>query len=184
MKILSCKTFCTMKLYSILYTLVLLLHSTMQNLDTQQKQSVSHLVCSVDGGPCLEEYPHHTGVTFVGCYYQRSIPILWGKVERATNTMQSKACRARHYGCPILLCYLCLRLLVDKILLCCVHGSLTPAFVAIWLMGQTSRCCSKHFTDGTTTTQYIHTHIIMKAGKGLGMTWRWQLVMILNKNLF
>ena len=34
----------------------------------------------------------------------------------------------------LLLCYLCLRLLFDKLLICCGHGSLTPAFVAI--------CCS------------------------------------------
>ena len=39
--------------------------------------SVSHLVGGVDCGPCLEECPHHTGMTVVRCHHQRSRPILW-----------------------------------------------------------------------------------------------------------
>ena len=38
--------------------------------------SVSHLVGGVDSGTCLEEYPHHTGMTLLGCHHQRSSPIL------------------------------------------------------------------------------------------------------------
>ena len=60
------------------------------------KRSVSHLVSGVDVGPSLEEYPHHTGVTLAGCYYQRSVPTLWGKEEWDTNMLQS-------YGHPVTL---------------------------------------------------------------------------------
>ena len=42
----------------------------------------AHLGSGVDGGPCLKEYPHHTGVTMVGCYHQSSYSILWREVER------------------------------------------------------------------------------------------------------
>ena len=53
---------CVMKFpASILYTVVL--HKISK---PSIKQSVSHLVGGVDGGPCLEEYPHHTAVTIVG----------------------------------------------------------------------------------------------------------------------
>jgi len=38
---------------------------------------VSHLVGGVDSGTCLEECPHHTGMTLKGCHNQRSRPILW-----------------------------------------------------------------------------------------------------------
>ena len=41
-----------------------------------QLWTVSHLHGGVDVGPCLEENLHYTGVTFVGCYHQRSTPIL------------------------------------------------------------------------------------------------------------
>ena len=46
----------------------------------------------------------------------------------------------------LLLCYLpvCPKLLVDKLLVCRVHGSLTPAFVAI--------CCS---TNGEGTQTWV-----------------------------
>ena len=39
--------------------------------------SVSHLVGGVDSGTCLEEYPHHTEMTLLGCHHQRSKAILW-----------------------------------------------------------------------------------------------------------
>ena len=31
----------------------------------------------VDSGSCLEEYPHHTEMTLLGCHHQRSKAILW-----------------------------------------------------------------------------------------------------------
>ena len=39
--------------------------------------SVSHLVGGVDSGTCLEENPHYTEMTLLGCHDQRSSPILW-----------------------------------------------------------------------------------------------------------
>ena len=76
---------------SILYTVVVC-GSVLHKISIPgMKQSVSHLVGDVDGGPCLEEYPHHTGVAFVGCYCQRSASTLWGDVERVNNMMQGKA---------------------------------------------------------------------------------------------
>ena len=44
---------------------------------TSQVISVSHLVGGVDSGTCLEECPHHTGMTLLGCHHQRSKAILW-----------------------------------------------------------------------------------------------------------
>jgi len=38
---------------------------------------MSHLVGGVDSGTCLEECPHHAGMTLKGCHHQRSRPILW-----------------------------------------------------------------------------------------------------------
>ena len=80
------QTFMNWKFLAIWYTVV---YCSKPGL----KRSASHLVSSVDVGPCLEEYLHHTGVAFAGCYCQRSVSTLWGKVERDTNMMQS-------YGFP------------------------------------------------------------------------------------
>ena len=64
----------------MLYTVVLLYTAcssvTHNILILSMKRSVSHLGSGVDIGPCLEQYPHHTGVTFVGCYHQSSSPFL------------------------------------------------------------------------------------------------------------
>ena len=53
------------------------------------EQSVSHLCSGVDGGPHLEECRHHTEVATVRCYDQRSVPTLWGEVERANLMIHS-----------------------------------------------------------------------------------------------
>ena len=65
----------------------------------------------------------------------------------------------------LLLCYLpvCPRLLVDKLLVCHVHGSLPPEFVAIYCLTngrypnlgeiRHSAVLYKHFSDGGITTQ-------------------------------
>ena len=45
--------------------------------------SASHLVGGVDSGTCLEENPHQTGMTLLGCHHQRSSPILWSSEEGA-----------------------------------------------------------------------------------------------------
>ena len=45
--------------------------------------SVSHLVGGVDSGTCLEENPHHTEMTLLGCHDQRRRPILWSNEEGA-----------------------------------------------------------------------------------------------------
>ena len=78
-------------------------------------------------------------------------------MERATNMHDAK----HRIVEVLLLYYLCLRLLVDKLPVRCAHGSLTSTFVAIYCstnrrvpkLAGDIQCCSKHLSDGGITTQ-------------------------------
>jgi len=56
--------------------------------------SVSHLVGGVDCGTCLEDSPHHIGMTLKGCCHQRSRPILW-----SSEGGESKVVPSSHVRC-------------------------------------------------------------------------------------